>query len=155
MLQFKSHVELTTMFLIILLACHNSWILLILLIAWQVGFLTKVHFQLFHLCVKWFFWKERNYRTFKGTEQPMVVVKLIFLCTLYNWMATMGGKSFSSLLDLLDWTLLHNLDAPPAHWCCFLVFLFVLMGKSKGFFLWKIPCVIYIKKKKLVSIKII
>nr|XP_023876954.1 uncharacterized protein LOC111989406 [Quercus suber] len=36
----------------------------------------KVHFQFFHLCVKWIIWKERNYQTVKAIEQPMVVVKL-------------------------------------------------------------------------------
>ena len=141
MSQFKSHFELTTIYLIILLACHNFWILLILLIAWQVGFLTKVHLQLFHLC-QMVLLEGKELSDIQGTKQPMVIVKLIFLRTLYNWMATIGGNSFSSLLDLLDWTLLHNLYAPPAHWWCLLVFLFMLMGKSKGLFLRKIPCVI-------------
>jgi hypothetical protein len=33
---------------------------------------------------------------------PMVDLKLIFLCTLYDWMAALSGHSFSNLPDFLD-----------------------------------------------------
>ena len=59
-------------------------------------------FPTFPSSVTWFIWKERNYGTFKGIKQPVVVMKLIFLRTLCDWMAAMGGHSLFSLLDLLD-----------------------------------------------------
>ena len=61
-------------------------------------------FPTFSSSVTWFISKERNYRTFKGIEQPVVVMELIFLRTLCDWMAIMGGHSLFSLLDLLDYS---------------------------------------------------
>ena len=54
-------------------------------------------------------WKVRNFRTFQGTERPMMVMKLVFLHTLYEWMATLSGHSFPSLLDLMDFYTFCNL----------------------------------------------
>ena len=36
------------------------------------------------------------------TTQAMTVMKLAFLRTLYEWMATMSGHSFSSLIGFMD-----------------------------------------------------
>lgn len=47
-------------------------------------------------------WKVRNFRTFEGIERPMMVMKLVFLHTLYERMTTLSGHPFSSLLDLMD-----------------------------------------------------
>lgn len=41
-------------------------------------------------------WKVRNFRTFEGIERPMMVMKLVFLHSLYEWMATLSGHSLSS-----------------------------------------------------------
>ena len=38
------------------------------------------------LCMRWIIWKERNCRTFEGIKQSMMAVKLLFICTLYEWM---------------------------------------------------------------------
>ena len=46
-------------------------------------------------CIVWVLWKERNNHTFKGLERSLVELKLVFLCTLYEWMAALGGHSFS------------------------------------------------------------
>ena len=49
-------------------------------------------------------WKVRNFRTFEGIERPMMVMKLLFLHT--EWIATLSGHSFSSLLDLVLFVML-------------------------------------------------
>ena len=63
-------------------------------------------------------WKVRNFRKFEGIERPMMVMKLVFLHTLYEWMATLSGHSFTSLLDLVLFVIL-------LHSVYYLLFLFV------------------------------
>lgn len=71
------------------------------------------------LCVMWIIWKEKNNWTFEVLEWLMLAVKLIFLHTLYDWMAPTSGHSISSLLDL-DAPSVHN----PCIWWCFIFALF-------------------------------
>ena len=54
------------------------------------------------LCIMWIIWKEWNNQTFEGLERPSVELNLIFLCTLYEWMAALSDHSFSNFLDFLD-----------------------------------------------------
>ena len=54
------------------------------------------------LCIMWILSKERNSRMFNGLERLLVELKLIFLYTLYDWMAALTSHSFSSFLGFLD-----------------------------------------------------
>lgn len=55
------------------------------------------------LCITLIIWKEWDNRTFEDLEHSLASVKLSLLCTLYAWMATLSGHSFSSMLDFLDY----------------------------------------------------
>ena len=77
------------------------------------------------LCITWIIWKERNNRTFEDLEHLLASVKLSLLCTLYAWMATLSGHSFSSILDFLDyWTFIWlplTVYVLFTIWCFFLI----------------------------------
>jgi hypothetical protein len=53
-------------------------------------------------CLMWCLWKERNRRIFEGCEQTVAKLKLLFLRTLFEWMASTRLFDFSSFLEFID-----------------------------------------------------
>ncbi len=53
-------------------------------------------------CLMWCLWRERNLRTFEGCEQHVAELKLLFLRTLFEWMASTRLFGFSSFLEFID-----------------------------------------------------
>lgn len=85
--------------------------------SWLMIFLIRHISRWMYQWTMWVIWKERYNQMFKGLECPLIDLKLIFLCTLYdwmtalfpfclflrrNWMAASSGHSFSNFLDFLD-----------------------------------------------------
>ena len=46
-------------------------------------------------CVMWCLWQERNSRHFEDCERTIPELKLLFLHTLYEWVALIGLFSLS------------------------------------------------------------
>lgn len=46
-------------------------------------------------CVMWCLWQERNSRHFEDCERTIPELKLLFLHTLYEWVASIGLFSLS------------------------------------------------------------
>ena len=65
-------------------------------------------------CLMWCLSRERNARTFEGSEHYMAELKLLFLRTLFDWISTSGQCHFSTLLDFIDS-------------CCFWIVFFCLV----------------------------
>ena len=75
-------------------------------------------------------WKVRNFRTFEGIERPMMVMKLLFLHT--EWIATLSGHSFSSLLDLVLFVML--LEHPKSYFINYTIPFYNTTSISKFYF---------------------
>ncbi len=50
----------------------------------------------------WCIWKERNARLFEGSGKSVVQLKLQFMRSFADWMATSGPFGCSNLIDFLD-----------------------------------------------------
>jgi hypothetical protein len=50
----------------------------------------------------WCLWQERNARHFEYCERTIPELKLLFLQTLYERVASLGLFSLNSLVDLID-----------------------------------------------------
>ena len=75
-------------------------------------------------------WKVRNFRIFEGIERPMMVMKLLFLHT--EWIATLSGHSFSSLLDLVLFVML--LEHPKSYFINYTIPFYNTTSISKFYF---------------------
>ena len=75
-------------------------------------------------------WKVRNFQTFEGIERPMMVMKLLFLHT--EWIATLSGHSFSSLLDLVLFVML--LEHPKSYFINYTIPFYNTTSIPKFFF---------------------
>ena len=75
-------------------------------------------------------WKVRNFQTFEGIERPMMVMKLLFLHT--EWIATLSGHSFSSLLDLVLFVML--LEHPKSYFINYTIPFYNTTSISKFYF---------------------
>ena len=75
-------------------------------------------------------WKVRNFQTFEGIERPMMVMKLLFLHT--EWIATLSGHSFSSLLDLVLFVML--LEHPKSYFINYTIPFYNTISIPKFFF---------------------
>ena len=53
------------------------------------------------LCLTWTIWRECNQHVFEGVGCSSDL-KLLFLCTMYDWMAAFCGHLFSNLEEFLD-----------------------------------------------------
>ena len=53
-------------------------------------------------CLMWCLWRERNARTFEGSEHNVAELKLLFLQTLFDWISASGHFHCSNLLDFID-----------------------------------------------------
>ena len=53
-------------------------------------------------CLMWCLWRERNMRIFEGSEHHVDELKLLFLRTLFEWMASTRLFCFSTLLEFID-----------------------------------------------------
>ena len=53
-------------------------------------------------CLMWCLWRERNSRCFENNERFIPNLKLFFLRTLLDWLATLQNQSFSFFPDFLD-----------------------------------------------------
>jgi hypothetical protein len=54
-------------------------------------------------CVMWCLWRERNMRIFEDCEQHVDELKLLFLRTLFEWMASTRLFCFSNVLEFTDY----------------------------------------------------
>uniref|UniRef100_A0A2N9EI09 Reverse transcriptase domain-containing protein n=1 Tax=Fagus sylvatica TaxID=28930 RepID=A0A2N9EI09_FAGSY len=54
-------------------------------------------------CVMWCLWRERNMRIFEDCEQHVDELKLLFLRTLFEWMASTRLFCFSNVLEFIDY----------------------------------------------------
>jgi hypothetical protein len=54
-------------------------------------------------CVMWCLWRKRNMRIFEGCEQHVDKLKLLFLHTLFEWMASTRLFCFSTVLEFIDY----------------------------------------------------
>ena len=59
-------------------------------------------------CVMWCLWRERNARTFEDCERNILDLKILFLRTLFDWMAATSLFSFSNLLEFFDYCSIRN-----------------------------------------------
>jgi hypothetical protein len=48
-------------------------------------------------------WKERNARTFEGSELSVVELKLQLYRSLMDWMSAIGLVRFSNMLEFIDY----------------------------------------------------
>lgn len=57
-------------------------------------------------CAMWTIWRGRNLRTFDGVEGFPMELKFYLLVamfeTMFDWLATLSGYSFSSFEEFLD-----------------------------------------------------
>ena len=53
-------------------------------------------------CLMWCLWRERNLRIFEGCGQHVAELKMMFLHTLFEWMASTRLFGFSSFLEFID-----------------------------------------------------
>ena len=53
-------------------------------------------------CLMWSVWRERNFRTFEGSETLIADLKMQFFRTLFEWMQAMNCFSFASFQDFLN-----------------------------------------------------
>ena len=54
-------------------------------------------------CVIWCLWREHNMRIFEDCEQHVDELKLLFLRTLFEWMASTRLFCFSNVLEFTDY----------------------------------------------------
>lgn len=50
----------------------------------------------------WCIWRERDARSFEGSENSVLHLKLLFFKPLFKWINALGLISFASLTDMLD-----------------------------------------------------
>ncbi len=82
-----------------LLACWQGWL------GWHRNWV--IWRAVLH-CVMWCLWRERNARTFEGSERNILDLKPLIFRTLFDWMSTTGLFRFSIFLDLFDYCTLRS-----------------------------------------------
>ena len=76
-----------------------------LMISWMRSFRKSRHAEEWGavpLCVMWVLWRERNQRVFEGQEQTVLELKILLLCTLFDWLHCSSSHSFLCFEDILD-----------------------------------------------------
>jgi hypothetical protein len=87
-------------------------------------------------CLMWYFWMERNDRSFEDCERTMLELKSFFFNTLYYWAATLdypillGFHNFLTFFSLSSNVfLLYTSCIPGLHLLCFLMIFRLLIKK--------------------------
>lgn len=76
-----------------------------LLGGWHVGLSKHRQLGIWNAvphCLMWGIWRERNLRTFEGSETTTGNLKLLFFRTLFEWMQATNFFSFTTFQDFID-----------------------------------------------------
>jgi hypothetical protein len=57
----------------------------------------------------WLLWREHNQQTFEGVERLVLELKSDLRRSLYEWVATLYGHSFTSFDEYSVWPIFHLL----------------------------------------------